>query len=83
MSFLVNSKQIQSYTNEQFQIHVRYPCSLCDFKAAKKYSLKRHKMSVNESVKYPCNQCDYKAGLKTNLKRHVRSIHKSVMYPCN
>jgi len=62
---------------------IRYPCSICDYKATQKSHLKTHVNAIHNGVRYPCSKCDFKATERSNLKRHVMAIHKGVRYPCN
>ena len=45
--------------------------------------LKRHVVSIHETVRYPCGQCDYKATIAGSLQKHVESVHEGVCYPCD
>ena len=39
---------------------IKYPCSVCDYKACICTNLNVHGNSINEDLKYEYNNCDYK-----------------------
>ena len=56
----------------------KYPCNLCDHKAANQSNLKKHKRSIHDGIKYPCNQCDSKFNHQSSLHAHKMSKHERV-----
>ena len=59
---------------------VKYPCNSCEYKVKELNGIKRHKMSVQESMKYACNLCGYKATQKNHLNSHKYLFHNNIVY---
>ncbi len=64
-----------------------YPCDFagCDYKAARKGDLKRHKETKHEGVAYPCDVagCHYRYSDKSSLIKHKKAKHEGVTCPCD
>ena len=60
----------------------KHQCPQCEYKAAQKAHLQRHKESIHEGLRFPCPHCEYKATLKESLQIHMQSVHEGQKFPC-
>ena len=58
----------------------RQSCDQCDYKAAMKELLKKHKQSKHEGIKYRCDQCDYKSSFRQKLVINVNTSPIKQLY---
>ena len=55
---------------------IKYPCSLCEYKATGKGILSAHQKAVHDQIKIKCFYCDYQATQQSKLKDHIKSMHE-------
>ena len=57
---------------------LRFACDLCDYKAVRFSTLKRHTESVHDGTKYLCKYCSYQTSHTQEFKKHMNDCHKSI-----
>ena len=66
------------YHEQAVHQKVKYTCSICEYEATKRSSLKVHIQAVHLGVRHDCPECDTKFTMKSNLKKHIRNVHSDV-----
>ena len=77
-----HSSKWSSIKNHNFRGHTFLKCSLCDYTASRKDSLKGHIRFKHDKILFDCDICDYKANWKRQLVFHKRSVHENIIFKC-
>ena len=68
-------------TNEQIKV---FHCEQCNYKAARKYHLRRHTETIHDrSKEFTCELCDYNTVQQSSLKQHVKEVHNGNRHQCD
>ena len=77
-SFSSSSKKVQSLP----PLHSQYECEECDYKTAKKESMRQHKLVKHSRTANKCSACSYTHYYKAQVRQHFNRAHLKIKRNC-